>query len=44
MYRLFFKRFLDFTLSLIGLVVISPILLVVWVLLMVANGGALFVH
>lgn len=40
MYKHFFKRFLDFTLSLIGLVVISPILLIVWVLLMVANGGA----
>ena len=40
MYRHFFKRFLDFTFSLIGLVVISPILILVWVLLMVANGGA----
>ena len=40
MYIHFFKRFLDFTFSLIGLVVISPILILVWVLLMVANGGA----
>jgi len=40
MYKHFFKRFLDFTLSLIGLVVISPLLGVVWVLLLVANGGA----
>ena len=40
MYKHFFKRFLDFILSLIGLVVISPVLLAVWVLLMVANGGA----
>ena len=40
MYKHFFKRFLDFTLSLIGLVVISPLLVVVWVLLLVANGGA----
>ena len=40
MYKLFFKRFLDFTLSFIGLIVISPILILVWVLLMVANGGA----
>lgn len=40
MYKHFLKRFLDFTLSLIGLVVISPLLLVVWVLLLVANGGA----
>lgn len=40
MYKHFFKRLLDFTLSLIGLVVISPLLLVVWVLLLVANDGA----
>lgn len=40
MYKHFFKRFLDFTLSLIGLLVISPILLLVWVLLKIANGGA----
>ena len=40
MYNHIFKRFLDFILSLIGLVVISPVLLAVWVLLMVANGGA----
>jgi len=40
MYKHIFKRLLDFTLSLIGLVVISPLLVVVWVLLLVANGGA----
>lgn len=40
MYKHFFKRFLDLTLSLIGLVVISPLLVAVWVLLLVANGGA----
>lgn len=40
MYKHFFKRFLDFILSLIGLVVISPLLVMVWVLLLVANGGA----
>ena len=40
MYKLFFKRFLDFILSLIGLIIISPLLVVVCVLLMVANGGA----
>lgn len=40
MYKHFLKRFLDFTLSLIGLIVISPILILVWVLLLVANGGA----
>jgi lipopolysaccharide/colanic/teichoic acid biosynthesis glycosyltransferase len=40
MYIHFFKRFLDFTLSFIGLVVIFPLLLIVWILLIVANGGA----
>jgi len=40
MYQRFFKRFLDFILSFIGLVVISPILLVIWVLLTVLNKGA----
>ncbi len=44
MYQKLLKRLLDFFLSIIGLVVISPILLIVWVLLIVANGGALFVH
>ena len=32
MYRGFFKRFLDFTLSLMGLMVLSPVLLVLTVL------------
>ena len=40
MYQLSFKRFFDFILSLIGIVLISPILILVWVLLLVANGGA----
>lgn len=40
MYKRLFKRFLDFFLSLIGVMVISPILFFIWVLLMVANKGA----
>lgn len=40
MYRLFFKRFLDFWISLIALTVISPILLVVTIWLHFANKGA----
>lgn len=40
MYKNFIKRFLDFTLSLIGIVVISPFLLVIWIVLLFANGGA----
>lgn len=40
MYRHFFKRFFDFWIALIALIVISPILLVVTVWLHFANKGA----
>ncbi len=40
MYKHFFKRFFDFWIALIGLICISPILLVVIVLLHYANKGA----
>lgn len=40
MYKHFFKRFLDFWISLIVLIVISPILLVVTIWLHFANKGA----
>ena len=40
MYRRFFKRILDFTVALVVLVVISPVLLVVTVWLHFANRGA----
>lgn len=40
MYKHFFKRFLDFWISLIGLIIISPILLVITVWLHFANKGA----
>lgn len=40
MYKFFFKRFLDFCISLIALVCISPILLVVTIWLHFANKGA----
>jgi undecaprenyl phosphate N,N'-diacetylbacillosamine 1-phosphate transferase len=39
MYKKFFKPFLDFLLSFIGLVVISPVFLLVMVLLAFANNG-----
>lgn len=44
MYKRFFKRFLDFLIALIVLIVISPILLVVTIWLYIANkgGGAFF--
>ena len=40
MYKNYFKRPLDFTLSLIGFIVISPVFGVLWSLLAVANKGA----
>lgn len=40
MYKFFFKRFLDFSISLVVLIIISPILLVVTVWLHYANKGA----
>jgi lipopolysaccharide/colanic/teichoic acid biosynthesis glycosyltransferase len=40
MYKHFFKRFLDFWISLISLIIISPILLVVTIWLYFANKGA----
>lgn len=40
MYKLFFKRFLDFIVSMIALICISPILIVVTVWLHYANKGA----
>ena len=40
MYRNFFKRFLDFWISLIALICVSPILLVVTIWLHFANKGA----
>ena len=39
MYRKFFKRLLDIMISLIALIVLSPILLVVWILVRVKLGG-----
>lgn len=40
MYKHFFKRFLDFWISLIALIIISPILIVVTIWLHFANKGA----
>ena len=40
MYKHFFKRFFDFWISLIVLIIISPILLVVTIWLHFANKGA----
>ena len=42
MYRLFLKRFLDFILALCGLLLVSPILLILILLLSIANKGTPF--
>jgi lipopolysaccharide/colanic/teichoic acid biosynthesis glycosyltransferase len=44
MYKNFFKRIIDFTLSLIGLIVLSPVFVFIWVGLKIANkeAGAFF--
>lgn len=42
MYKFFFKRFLDLLISLIGLVVISPLLLIVYIMLYKQNKGSAF--
>ena len=39
MYKHFFKRILDFLLAMIGLILISPPFLVLWVWLTIANKG-----
>lgn len=40
MYRHFFKRFLDFTLSLVAIAILSPLLVAVTIWLTIANKGA----
>jgi len=40
MYKYILKRFLDFLLALIGLIIISPIFLLLWMWLSISNKGA----
>lgn len=40
MYKLFFKRVIDFTIALVALLVIWPILLIIYIWLTIANKGA----
>lgn len=40
MYKNFFKRPIDFTLSLFGFILISPIFIIFWIVLSIANKGA----
>lgn len=40
MYKIFFKRLIDFFLSLVGFIIISPIFLLLWIWLYIVNKGA----
>lgn len=40
LYKNFIKRFLDFTLSLIGLIILSPVFVIIWIWLSIKNEGA----
>ncbi|WP_108804120.1 sugar transferase [Aquimarina sp. Aq107] len=42
MYNSFIKRFIDFTLCFIGVLILSPLILVLIILLMIANNGKPF--
>ena len=42
MYKIFFKPLLDFVLSLLGLIIRSPIFLIVFIALLLANKGKVF--
>ena len=46
MYRHFFKRLFDFVIALIGFIIISPLFLLLWIWLSIANkgGGAFFLQ
>jgi len=39
-YRLYFKRIIDFVIALVGLIVLSPLFLILWIWLSIANKGA----
>ena len=39
-YKIFFKRFLDIILSFLALLLLSPIILILWIWLSIANKGA----
>lgn len=42
MYRCFFKRFFDFTLSLLAIIILSPVLLIISVLIRMDSNGPIF--
>ena len=39
LYELFFKRFLDFTIALIAIILLSPVFLIVWICSKISIGG-----
>jgi lipopolysaccharide/colanic/teichoic acid biosynthesis glycosyltransferase len=39
-YRHFFKRLFDIVIALVGLIVLSPLFLILWIWLSIANKGA----
>jgi len=39
-YRLYFKRIIDFVFAVIGLIILSPLFLILWIWLSIANKGA----
>ncbi len=40
LYKRFFKRFFDFIIASIGLIILSPLFLILWIWLSIANKGA----
>jgi len=40
LYKRFFKRFFDFIIALVGLIILSPLFLILWIWLLIANKGA----
>jgi len=40
LYQFFFKRLFDFVIALVGLIVLSPLFLILWIWLSIANKGA----
>jgi len=40
LYRRFFKRLFDFMFALVGLIIVSPLFLILWIGLSIANKGA----
>jgi undecaprenyl phosphate N,N'-diacetylbacillosamine 1-phosphate transferase len=39
-YRRYIKRLFDFVIALVGLIILSPLFLILWIGLLIANKGA----